>query len=135
MIYIVNELCELEQESYNVCHGAYTDMDEAYAKAIEIYNQAKIDLGEDAEYCDEEMTVWSYPNAISVEINSAQLNISEQHSKEIAAHIIDIFECELESQDITLPDEERTGEPTEARIFGKTYYHFEDSIIEELDRI
>jgi hypothetical protein len=139
MIYIVNELCDID-ETYNNCHGAFTDKEEAHAKAREVFEQAKLDIPPYDDYDnwsedEDSYHVWDDDNSITVTIDEVKLNISEEHSKQIAHSIIDVFETELESKDITLPDEHRTGEPTEARIFGITYYYFEDSIIEELDKI
>lgn len=135
MIYVVNELCELD-ETYVDCHGAFTNKKDAYAKAKELFEQAKIDLsGNNCYDCEEDLAVWNSYYSIKIEVSSVNLNINEEDSKQLASSMIDYFECTLEENDITIPDKERTGHPSEARIFGETYYHLEDSIIEELDKI
>ena len=49
-----------------------------------------------------------------------------------ADDLIDIFEELLDRLDITLPDKWREGEEDVARIFGDTYYEFENKIVERL---
>ena len=61
---------------------------------------------------------------------TAKLN--EANLIDTADDIIDIFEELLDRLDITLPDEWREGEEDEARIFGDTYYEFENKIVERL---
>ena len=51
-----------------------------------------------------------------------------------ADDIIDIFEELLDRLNITLPDKWREGEEDEARIFGDTYYEFENKIVERLKK-
>ena len=50
----------------------------------------------------------------------------------VAIRILDIFEEMLESKGISIPDEERTGEESEARLYGMTYSTLEDEIAELL---
>lgn len=46
----------------------------------------------------------------------------------LSAQICDVFENLLESEDITIPDDQREGAEEEARLFGMKYYEVEDSI-------
>lgn len=48
----------------------------------------------------------------------------------LAIDILDLFENVLEENDITIPDEDRTGDETEARLYGMTYANLEDEIVE-----
>lgn len=48
----------------------------------------------------------------------------------LAISILDLFENVLEENDITIPDEDRTGDETEARLYGMTYANLEDKIVE-----
>ena len=129
MIYIVNELCELEQETYTNCHGAFTDKVEAYKMANELYNQAKEDLdGKDLEYCSVDMKVWNSTNTITISVDEVKLTVSETDIKNRAIEILDIFEDVLQENNIKIPDEHRVGLEEEACIFGETYYHTEDEV-------
>lgn len=57
-------------------------------------------------------------------------------NRDVAISIIDIFEDLLDENDITIPDEFRSGEKgsDEARIFGDTYYNLEDKITDLLNK-
>ena len=48
--------------------------------------------------------------------------------RQVSAEICDLFEELLDAFNITLPDEERTGDDGEARIYGETYGNLEDSV-------
>lgn len=52
----------------------------------------------------------------------------------VAIRILDIFEEMLKSKGISIPDEERTGEESEACLYGMTYATLEDEIAEILRR-
>ena len=54
--------------------------------------------------------------------------------KELAISILDLFEEILDKHDISIPDDNRTGEESEARIFGETYYELEDKIVETIQK-
>ena len=41
--------------------------------------------------------------------------------REYSVDIVELFEELLEAHDITIPDEDRTGDESEARIYGATY--------------
>lgn len=56
-----------------------------------------------------------------------------EENRKLANNIIDKFEELLQKHNIKLPSDERTGEETEACIFGKEYYELEDIITEILD--
>ena len=53
--------------------------------------------------------------------------------RELAIDIIDEFEGLLEENNIIIPDEDREGDETEARIYGSTYYFLEDKITELIE--
>lgn len=57
-------------------------------------------------------------------------------NRDVAISIIDIFEDLLDENDITIPDEFRSGEEgsDEARIFGDTYYDLENKITDLLNK-
>lgn len=42
--------------------------------------------------------------------------------------IVELFEELLEKHDITIPDEDRTGDESEARLYGCTYWDLEDEV-------
>ncbi len=50
----------------------------------------------------------------------------------VAIRILDIFEEMLESKGISIPDEDRTGEESEACLYGMTYAELENTIEELL---
>lgn len=52
----------------------------------------------------------------------------------VAIRILDIFEEMLESKGILIPDEDRTGDESEACLYGMTYADLENTI-EELLRV
>lgn len=52
----------------------------------------------------------------------------------VAIRLLDIFEEMLERKGITIPDEDRTGEESEARLYGMTYATLEDDISDLLRR-
>ena len=56
---------------------------------------------------------------------------TEEHRK-AAIKIMEIFEEFLDRKDITIPSEDREGNPEEARIYGCEYYELEDKITEIL---
>ena len=52
----------------------------------------------------------------------------------VAIRILDIFEEMLENKGIMIPDEDRTGDVSEACLYGMTYAELENEIAELLDR-
>lgn len=50
----------------------------------------------------------------------------------VAIRILDAFEDMLESKGVSIPDEERTGEESEACLYGMTYAELENTIEELL---
>ena len=52
----------------------------------------------------------------------------------VAIRILDVFEEMLESKGILIPDEDRTGDESEACLYGITYAELENEIAELLDR-
>lgn len=53
----------------------------------------------------------------------------------IAIDICDVFEGLLERYDIKIPDEDRQGDESEARIYGETYFELEYEIKDILSNI
>ena len=52
----------------------------------------------------------------------------------VAIRILDIFEEMLENKGIMIPDEDRTGDVSEACLYGMTYAELENEIAELLGR-
>lgn len=52
----------------------------------------------------------------------------------VAIRILDVFEEMLEIKGIPIPDEDRTGEESEACIYGMTYADLENAIEDLLSR-
>lgn len=50
----------------------------------------------------------------------------------LAISILDIFEDMLDEKGIMIPDEDRTGDESEACLYGTTYAELEDQITELL---
>ena len=50
----------------------------------------------------------------------------------VAIRILDIFEEMLENKGISIPDEDRTGDESEACLYGMTYADLENAIEELL---
>ena len=52
--------------------------------------------------------------------------------RQFSASICDVFEELLDKHDITIPDEDRTGDESEARLYGIAYGDTEDYITQIL---
>lgn len=52
----------------------------------------------------------------------------------VAIRILDIFEDMLENKGVSIPDEDRTGDESEACLYGMTYAELENEIAELLGR-
>ena len=52
----------------------------------------------------------------------------------VAIRILDIFEEMLENKGVSIPDEDRTGDESEACLYGMTYADLENAIEEVLSR-
>ena len=48
--------------------------------------------------------------------------------RQFSADICELFEDLLDRHNITIPDEDREGDESEARLFGTTYYDLEDDV-------
>jgi hypothetical protein len=55
-----------------------------------------------------------------------------EKERETAIDILEEFEELLDYHEIDIPDEDRIGNPTEARIYGKSWYNLEDKITDIL---
>lgn len=55
--------------------------------------------------------------------------------REYSAAIVELFEDILEKHDITIPDEDRTGDESEARLYGMTYSDLEDEVLHTLCKL
>ena len=53
--------------------------------------------------------------------------------REYSVKIVELFEDLLEKHDITIPDEDRTGDESEARLYGLTYWSLEDEVVSILN--
>lgn len=52
----------------------------------------------------------------------------------VAIRILDIFEEMLENKGVSIPDDDRTGDESEACLYGMTYADLENAIEELLSR-
>lgn len=52
--------------------------------------------------------------------------------RQFSASICDVFEELLDKYDITIPDEDRTGDESEARLYGMEYADTEDYVTQIL---
>ena len=78
----------------------------------------------------------NYSNSINCYDNT----YSDQEPKtiklrEYSVDICELFEDLLEDNDITIPDEEREGEPNEARLYGTTYADLEYGVLNILNEL
>lgn len=55
--------------------------------------------------------------------------------REYSVDICELFEDLLEENDITIPDNEREGEPDEARLYGTTYADLEYKVLNILNEL
>ena len=55
--------------------------------------------------------------------------------REYSVDIVELFEELLEEHDITIPDEDRTGDESEARIYGSTYGDLEEEVKHILSKL
>lgn len=67
------------------------------------------------------------------ELNIDSLIDSLGKSRVVANMILDEFEDMLDEKGISIPDEFRCGDPSEARIYGRTYSELRDRITELLN--
>ena len=89
----------------------------------EVMREALMELG----YTKEELDYLCYMAKQEVEIYPTENNRDEIREKVSA--ILDSFEDLLEEKNITIPSDDRTGEESEARLFGCEYYDLEDKIV------
>ena len=54
------------------------------------------------------------------------------YTHNVATDIVEVFENLLDENNITIPDEDRTGDEGEARLFGATYCNVIDEVEEIL---
>ena len=71
-------------------------------------------------------------------VNYYENTYSDQEPKtiklrEYSVDICELFEDLLEENDITIPDDEREGEPDEARLYGTTYADLEYKVLNILN--
>ena len=55
--------------------------------------------------------------------------------REYSVEIVELFEDLLDKHDITIPDEDRTGDEGEARLYGMTYSNLEDEVLHILSQL
>ena len=58
-----------------------------------------------------------------------------EKKRKIAIDILNEFEELLDYHEIDIPDEDREGNPIEARLFGKNWYTLEDKITDILEKM
>jgi hypothetical protein len=71
------------------------------------------------------------PKTNELEINNV-IEDSMDKERQIAIKILAIIEQFLDDEDITIPDNDRTGAEDEARLYGPNYYYLEDKITDLL---
>ena len=86
---------------------------------------------------DEAIAIVENPN-YSNSVNCYENTYSDQEPKtiklrEYSVDICELFEDLLEENDITIPDDEREGEPNEARLYGTTYADLEYRVLNILN--
>jgi hypothetical protein len=55
--------------------------------------------------------------------------------REYSVEIVELFEELLEKHNITIPDEDRTGDESEARLYGCTYYDLEEEVVSIINNL
>lgn len=55
--------------------------------------------------------------------------------RKYSVEIVELFEELLDKHNITIPDEDRTGDESEARLYGTTYYDLEEEVVSILSRL
>ena len=55
--------------------------------------------------------------------------------REYSIEIMELFEELLEKHNITIPDVDRTGDESEARLYGCTYYDLEEEVVSILNEL
>ena len=55
--------------------------------------------------------------------------------REYSVEIVELFEELLEKHNITIPDEDRTGDESEARLYGGSYFELEDDVLSILSKL
>ena len=55
--------------------------------------------------------------------------------REYSVEIVELFEELLEEHNITIPDEDRTGDESEARLYGTTYSNLEYDVLHILNQL
>ena len=55
--------------------------------------------------------------------------------REYSVEIVELFEELLEKHNITIPDEDRTGDESEASLYGCTYYELEEDVVSVLSQL
>ena len=55
--------------------------------------------------------------------------------REYSVEIMELFEDLLDKHNITIPDEDRTGNESEARLYGCTYYDLEEDVVSILNQL
>ena len=53
--------------------------------------------------------------------------------REYSVDIVELFEDILEQYNIDIPDEDRTGDESEARLYGMTYSNLEEDVVAILE--
>ena len=122
---------------FKICKEVYNTEQDSNAEPT--YN---LDIG-GAQYSglsmDEAIAIvenFNYSNSVNCYENA----YSDQEPKtiklrEYSVDICEQFEDLLEENDITIPDDEREGEPNEARIYGKTYSCLEYDVLNILNEL
>lgn len=55
--------------------------------------------------------------------------------REYSVEIMELFEELLEKHNVTIPDADRTGDESEARLYSCTYYDLEEEVVSILNEL
>ncbi|MBQ7818586.1 MAG: hypothetical protein IJ341_02695 [Bacteroidales bacterium] len=108
---------------------AHINIDEDVAKEF-IKNQGKesyLSFENPLEYFRDEFG-WLNESGIFLRDYSKIDSSNELRIRNISANICSLFEDVLDVHNLTVPDSERAGDESEARLYGETYSDLEDSI-------
>lgn len=104
----------------------YNDERQSYYFVVEDdYNTQDI-------YCEREELVQKFYEILH---NIVKENRTMIKLREYSIEIVELFEELLEKHNITIPDEDRTGDESEARLYGTTYYDLEEDVVHILSKL
>lgn len=101
-------------------------MKEKCKESLEMINTLCVRCDDDTKNCEMCKT---YKEAKRIDDSWKNFKRYEELKlREYATSIVELFEDLLEEHDITIPDEDRIGDKSEARLYGITYGDLVDSV-------